>query len=64
MRQLLATIGTICVMVLGFLILWVGIGSLITMEESSKSQGGRYYVGVALIVALIWLVGQVRKFRR
>ena len=64
MRELLGTIGTLCVVVLGCLILWAGIGSLITMDESSKSQGGRYYVGAALIVALVWLVGQVQKFRR
>ena len=68
MRRTLATIGVICIAILAGLVLWAGIGSLVTMEESSKSQGGRYYVAVAIVVALVWLVGQymklVKRFRR
>jgi uncharacterized membrane protein YdbT with pleckstrin-like domain len=62
MQRSLAIIGITAVVVLLGLVLWAGIGSLLTMEESSASQGGRYYVGAAVVVALVWLIGQFRKF--
>jgi hypothetical protein len=68
MQRTLATIALICLVVLTGLVLWAGIGSLLTMEDSSKSQGGQYFVGVAMIVALLWLFGQylkvAKRFRR
>jgi hypothetical protein len=68
MQRALATIGIFCLVILTAMVLWAGVGILLTMEESSKSQGGRYYVGAALVVALVWLLGQylkiAKRFRR
>jgi hypothetical protein len=45
-------------------VLWAGAGMLMTMNESEKSQGGQFYVGVGLIVALAWLSGQFVSFAK
>jgi uncharacterized protein YceK len=68
MHRTLGAIIIICLVILTALVLWAGIGSVVTMDESSKSQGGQYYVGVAMVVALVWLLGQylklAKRFRR
>jgi uncharacterized membrane protein YidH (DUF202 family) len=58
MQRTLVWIGIAALTVLTGLVLWAGVGMLMTMNESEKSQGGQFYVGVGLIVALAWLVGQ------
>ena len=68
MQRTLAIVGIVCLVILTALVLWAGIGILITMDAGSAGQGGRYYVGAALIAALGWLVGQyfklAKRFRR
>lgn len=68
MQRTLAIIGIVCLVILTGLILWAGVGILITMDAGSTGQGGRYYVGAALIVALVWLLDQyfkvAKRFRR
>jgi hypothetical protein len=67
-QRTLATIGIVCLVILTSLVLWAGVGILLTMDKSSASQGGRFYVGVGLLVALVWLVSQfsklAKRFRR
>jgi uncharacterized membrane protein YdbT with pleckstrin-like domain len=63
-QRLIAAVGILAILVLVGLVLWAGVGSLVTMDASSRSQGGQYYVGVAVIVALVWLVSQISKFSR
>jgi hypothetical protein len=45
----------------------VGIWVILHMDASSRSQGGAFYVGIAILVAVAWLVGivvnQVRRKR-
>ena len=45
----------------------VGIWMILHMDASSRSQGGALYVGIAIVVAVAWLVGivvnQVRRKR-
>jgi hypothetical protein len=64
MKGLLALIAFVCILVLAGLVLWAGIGSIVNMDASSKSQGGQYYVGVAIIVAIVWLISQVAKISK
>jgi hypothetical protein len=64
MKGTLALIAVLCLLILGGLVVWAGLGSILTMEESSKSQGGQYYVGVALIVAVVWLASQFSKISK
>ncbi len=64
MHSTLATIGILGVVILTGLVLWAGVGSLLTMDASSKSQGGQYYLGAAMVVALVWLLAQYLKFAK
>jgi hypothetical protein len=64
MQRTLAWIGIVALAVLTVLVVWAGVGILLTMDQSSKSQGGHYYVGVGLIVALVWLFSQFMSFAK
>ena len=64
MQRTLAWIAIAALTVLTALVLWAGIGMLMTMNESEKSQGGQFYVGVGLIVALAWLTSQFVSFAK
>lgn len=64
MQRALAAIGILAVVTLIGLVLWAGLGGLLTMDAGSRSQGGQYYVGAAVIVAVVWLVSQISKFSR
>jgi hypothetical protein len=41
-----------------------GIWMILHMDASSRSQGGAFYVGIAILVAVAWLVGLVVNVRR
>ena len=64
MKGPLALIAFVCLLMLGGLVLWAGIGSILTMDASSKSQGGQYYVAAAIVVAVVWLIGQFSKISK
>jgi hypothetical protein len=64
MKRPLAVVAILCLVVLAGLVLWAGLGSILTMDESSKSQGGQYYVGAAILAAAVWLIGQFSKISK
>jgi hypothetical protein len=37
----------------------IGIWSIVHMDASSRSQGGPFYVGIGVVIALAWMVGSL-----
>jgi len=62
LERALAIVGIVALFLLGGLVLWAGLGSVLTMDAGSSSQGGQYYVGAVVIGALLWVVSQAFKF--
>lgn len=60
----LTTILSTLLWALGAAVVVIGAAIIVTMDESSASQGGRYYVAVAAIVALWTIDTQVSRLRR
>lgn len=56
---MLAVVVIICLAVAGFF-LWPAFVN--SMTESEKSQGAHYYYGLAIVLAVAWLFGQIQKF--
>jgi hypothetical protein len=39
----------------------IGIWIIVHMDAGSRSQGGAFYVGIGVVLALVWLIGSVVK---
>jgi hypothetical protein len=39
----------------------IGIWVIVHMDASSRSQGGAFYVGIGVVIALAWMVGSLVK---
>jgi hypothetical protein len=37
----------------------IGIWVIVHMDASSRSQGGAFYVGIGVVIALAWMVGSL-----
>lgn len=67
MQRVTGTVTTILSTVLwalGVAVVGIGAAIIVTMDESSASQGGRYYVAVAAIVALGIIDNQIGRLMR
>jgi len=67
MQRVTGTVTTILstlLWALGVAVVGIGAAIIVTMDESSESQGGRYYVAVAAIVALGIIDTQIGRLMR